>query len=89
MIIEMAKERYTVEFIDDARDITKEITQDRPAFITFDTETDGLHIKKSRAFLAAVCWDQKVFVFEPNYGNLSELSKWSKLVRRIFAHNAN
>ena len=88
MIIEMAKEDYDVIFVDDAIEITQELKKDMPKFITFDTETDGLHIKKSRPFLAAVCWNKKVFVFEPTYGNLMELPKWSGLVKRVFAHNA-
>jgi len=63
MIIEMASEKYTVEFLDDTKIITDLLKKDNPAYITFDTETDGLHIKKSRPFLAAVAWGTKVFVF--------------------------
>lgn len=88
MIIEMAKENYIVTFINDSRIITEEIIKDKPKYITFDTETDGLHIKKSRPFLAAVAWDGKVFVFEPTRDNLYQLHYWSRSVRRIFAHNA-
>lgn len=89
MIIEMANEEYTVEFLDDAKIITDILKKDNPAYITFDTETDGLHIKKARPFLAAVAWDGKVFVFEATRNNLYHLSNWSKSVRRVFAHNAN
>ena len=88
MIIEMASEKYVVQFLEDARIITDLIKKENPAYITFDTETDGLHIKKARPFLAAVAWDGKVFVFEASRNNLAHLSNWSKLVRRIFAHNA-
>lgn len=88
MIIEIVKQQFTVEFVDDTTDITSQLLCDRPSFITFDTETDGLHIKKARPFLAAVCWDQKVFVFEPTHRNLYELKHWSGIVKRIFAHNA-
>lgn len=88
MIITMANEDYTVKFLDDARVITEEILKDKPKYITFDTETDGLHIKKSRPFLCAVAWDGKVFVFEPTFQNLYELKHWSVMVKRIFAHNA-
>jgi DNA polymerase-1 len=62
-----------------------ELEKDRPQYITFDTETDGLHIKKSRPFLCAVAWDRKVFIFPPNV--LSDLVEWSKLVGRVYAHN--
>jgi len=88
MIIEMAKQEFDVQFVDDTTKVTLEIHNDKPAFITFDTETDGLHIKKARPFLAAVCWNNKVRVFEPSYGNLSELKRWSEIVKRIVAHNA-
>ncbi len=88
MIIEMASEKYTVEFLDDTKIITDLLKKDNPAYITFDTETDGLHIKKSRPFLAAVAWGTKVFVFNATKDNLYQLSNWSKLVRRVFAHNA-
>lgn len=88
MIIEIANQSFTVEFVDDTTDITSQLLCDRPSFITFDTETDGLHIKKARPFLAAVAWDQKVFVFEPTHRNLYELKHWSGIVKRIFAHNA-
>lgn len=88
MIIEMANEKYTVTFISDSRIITEEIVKYKPKFITFDTETDGLHIKKARPFLCAVAWDGKVFVFEPTQQNLYELKHWSAMVKRIFAHNS-
>jgi DNA polymerase-1 len=88
MNITIAHEKYTVEFVEDAKVITEQLQKDKPKFITFDTETDGLHIKKSKPFLAAVAWDGKVFVFEPTRDNLYQMSNWSKMVKRIFAHNA-
>lgn len=56
-------------------------------FITFDTETTGLHIKKDRPFLAAVCSGHDVYVFPPNVENLQVLVKWSKKVKRVYGHN--
>ena len=88
MNIEMANEQYLVRYVTDARIITEEIVKDKPKYITFDTETDGLHIKKARPFLAAIAWDGKVFVFTPTKDNLYQMSYWSKSVRRVFAHNA-
>ena len=88
MKIEIAKQQFEVEFVDDTTKVTLEIHNDKPAFITFDTETDGLHIKKARPFLAAVCWNNKVRVFEATLMNLKALSSWSVMVKRIFAHNA-
>ena len=89
MIIEIAKQQFDVEFVGDTTKITLEMHRDKPVFITFDTETDGLHIKKARPFLAAVCWNNKVRVFEATLMNLKALSSWSVMVKRIFAHNAN
>jgi len=88
MNIYIAGRQYAVEFVDDTKDITDELLCDQPSYITFDTETDGLHIKKARPFLAAVCWNDKVRVFEPTHNNLYELKHWSGIVKRIIAHNA-
>ena len=88
MKIEIAKQQFDVEFVDNTTKVTLEIHNDKPAFITFDTETDGLHIKKARPFLAAVCWNNKVRVFEATLMNLKALTSWSAIVKRVFAHNA-
>lgn len=88
MIIEIAKQAYDVQFVDNTKVITEHLKKDKPAFITFDTETDGLHIKKAHPFLAAVCWGHKVFVFDATYQNLYELKHWSEMVKRIFMHNS-
>jgi DNA polymerase-1 len=81
----IAGEEYDVVYTMTGKVVTIELERDKPDYITFDTETDGLHIKKSRPFLCAVAWDKKVFVFPPTI--LSELVNWSKLVNRVYAHN--
>jgi DNA polymerase-1 len=81
----IANEDYEVLYTPTARIITETLWRDKPDYITFDTETDGLHIKKSKPFLCAVAWDGKVFVFPPTI--LSELVNWSKGVQFVYAHN--
>jgi DNA polymerase-1 len=83
--ITIANETYEVIYTEDFNYIKTGIEWDKPKYITFDTETDGLHIKKCRPFLCAVAWDSKVFVFPPTM--LSELVNWSKKVSRVYAHN--
>ncbi|CAB4142447.1 pola, DNA polymerase I [uncultured Caudovirales phage] len=85
MEITIANETYSVIYTLTPKIITEALERDKPQYITFDTETDGLHIKKARPFLAAVAWDRKVFVFPPTF--LSELVTWSKKVVRVYAHN--
>ena len=85
MQITIANETYEVMYTMSRKPIEEALERDKPQYITFDTETDGLHIKKSRPFLCAVAWDGKVFVFPPTI--LSALVDWSKKVSRVYAHN--
>ena len=85
MNITIAGESYDVVYTPTDKLVIEALERDKPDYITFDTETDGLHIKKSKPFLCAVAWDSKVFVFPPTM--LSELVKWSKKVGRVYAHN--
>lgn len=87
MIIEMAKQEFTVEYVEDLRGVIPTLTEDAPRFFTYDTETTGLHIIKDRPFLGAVCWDNKVFVFETNKRNLLFLKPMSEKVKRVYGHN--
>jgi DNA polymerase-1 len=85
MRLTIADEEYEVLYTPTPKVITEALEHDKPHYITFDTETDGLHIKKARPFLCAVAWDSKVFVFPPNV--LHSLVNWSKKVKRVYAHN--
>jgi DNA polymerase-1 len=85
--ITIANEMYEVMYTMSRKPIEEALERDKPQYITFDTETDGLHIKKARPFLAAVAWDGKVFVFPTNKTILSELVNWSQQVKRVYAHN--
>lgn len=80
MIIQIADKKYHVEYVEDAKRIAKMIRIDEPKWITFDTETTGLHLKKDVPFLGAVCWtvpfneqllDGVVYVFPTTPQNLA------------------
>jgi DNA polymerase-1 len=83
----IANKQYKVEYVITPSIITESIINDKPKFITYDTETTGLHLKKDIPFLAAVCFNQKVYVFPANSEMLSELPTWSSLVETVYAHN--
>lgn len=89
MILTVAGEDYEVIYTEDPIQIGMALTTDAPKWITFDTETTGLHIKKDRPFLAAIAWNGKVFVFPINTGILYFLPRWSSVVERIYAHNTS
>jgi len=83
--ITIANETHWIEYTENAEVITNKLFLHKPDYITFDTETDGLHIKKARPFLCAIAWECQVFVFPPTI--LSELVNWSQMVNRVYAHN--
>lgn len=85
MIIDGKK--YNVKYVDSPSIITNFLMMNMVDFITYDTETTGLHIKKDRPFLAAICASNYVFVFDATKEMLSNLPKWSKMVGRVYAHN--
>jgi DNA polymerase-1 len=87
MNIEIAGESYKVVYTENPKDITQAIEKESPKFITYDTETTGLHLKKDRPFLAAVCFSFEVYVFPATHKMMSGLVKWSKMVKRVYAHN--
>lgn len=95
MIITIADKKYQVEYVEDATKIANRLNYDAPKWITFDTETTGLHLKKDRPFLGAVCWsvtfsevDGIVYVFPTTEKNLSyNFSYWASLTDTVYAHN--
>lgn len=87
MLLTIAGQQYSVEYVEDPSRITEALTRVNPKFFTFDTETTGLHIKKDRPFLAAICFDYQVFVFPATAEMLRWLPSWSKLVERVWGHN--
>lgn len=89
MQITMAGEKYEVKYTEDPNEISSAISVDMPKYTTYDTETTGLHIKKDHPFLAAVAWDGKVYVFPPTKEMFRGLYQWSKMVKRVYAHNTS
>jgi DNA polymerase-1 len=83
----MAKKDFKVEFVEDLKTIIPVLRADAPPWMTYDTESTGLHIKRDRPFLAAVRWHQKVFVFDATPENLHYLPQLASLVKRIYGHN--
>lgn len=85
--IRIAKEDFTVQYLEDVECIHDNLVNARPAFFTYDTETTGLHIKKDKPFLAAICFQNMVYVFPSTQKNLDHLVGWSRLVQNVYAHN--
>lgn len=83
----IAGKDYTVEYVTTPSVVKEAIVADKPKFITYDTETTGIHIKKDRPFLGAICYHQKVFVFPASKEMLLGLVEWATLVERVYAHN--
>lgn len=78
---------YEVEYTEKPIDISNHLNSITIPFFTYDTESTGLHIKKDRPFLGAVCMGNKVFVFPTTKNMLTCLPLWASKVRRVFAHN--
>lgn len=85
---------YDVHWVDDLYRL-KEMLESRPPearpqWITFDTETTGLHVKKDKAFLGAIAWhtnsERVAYVF-PNGPHWDYMYEISKLTKFVFAHN--
>lgn len=94
MILSFGGWSYRVTYTDDPALITRKLKEAKPLWITYDTETTGLHLKKDVPFLGAVCWTTstdrqqgEVFVFPTNTFVLRELPKWASSVERVYAHN--
>jgi DNA polymerase-1 len=83
----IAKEEYEVRYVTNAWEITNALVSSKPSFFTYDLETTGLHIKKDRPFLGAICFNHQVFVFPTEKGILQHLPNWAKSVKRIVNHN--
>jgi DNA polymerase-1 len=87
MRLTLGKEEYEVTYTENPDEITSALAKARAPFFTYDLETTGLHIKKDKPFLGAVCFNQEVWVFPSNQAFLSKLPIWSKLVRKIVNYN--
>lgn len=87
MILTIGGKDFRVEYTEDPAFIWQELRESGAKFFTFDTETTGLHIKKDRPFLGAVCFNDQVFVFPSTPQFLNMLPIWAKLVEWVWGHN--
>lgn len=89
MIINVGKEDFTVKYTESPMELNRAIEDAVPQFLTYDVESTGLHIKKDRPTIGAVCIPSTntVYIFPTTKAILSQLPKWSKMVKRIYAHN--
>lgn len=85
--MKIAGKEYQVDYITTPDDITKILETKKPRFFTYDTETTGIHLKKDKPFLGAICFNDQVIVFPANKEILLSLINWSELVERVYAHN--
>lgn len=96
MIIEMRGKKYQVYYIEDTKEVERQIVLDQPEWIVYDTETNGLHLKKSLPFLGIIAWSIKnpeiagvSYIFPASFDNLQHLPKWAAATKRIYAHNTS
>lgn len=89
MNIVIANQPYEITYTEDPTEISKALANAGASvkWITYDTETTGLHVKKDRPFLGAICWDGVVYVFPTTAQILMHLEDWTSMVEYIFAHN--
>ena len=87
IVMVVGGESYTVYYTENPQEIVDQCRRDNPAYVTYDTETSGLHLKKDKAFVAAICWDGVSYVFPTTAEMLIVLEAISHFVERIYAHN--
>ncbi len=88
MNIEMAGKLFTVKNIQSGEELLQIIQREKPNYFTYDTETTGLHVKADRPFKAAICFHDKVYIFDTDYEILKYFPKWAESVRFVVMHNA-
>ena len=89
--ITIARKVYSVIYVEDLKDSIIMFHAHTPKWISYDTETTGLHLKKDVPFVGAVCWStdkvKLVYVFPTTKSNLEMLKFYADCVRRIYCHN--
>jgi len=92
--ITMGEKTYNVYWADSMWDILEKLKayppKYTPKWITFDTETTGLHIKKDKAFLGSMAWhtptEHVAFVFDAGE-HWTALRELAGNVKWVYAHN--
>jgi DNA polymerase-1 len=93
MIITIANEDFDVAYTESGSEIDKVLLADKPKFFTYDTETDsnlsvGIHLKRDKPVLGAICYNNKVWVFPTVPNVLKWMPIWrNKVPGRIYGHN--
>ena len=87
MQITMGGKTYDIRYVEDANIIAPAIAAAKPEWITYDTESTGLHLKKDKPFWAAIAWTGMVYVFPATRHNLKLLQVWALYTKRLYAHN--
>lgn len=84
-------ETYSVKYVEDLAPVWAELRAEKtkPKWCVYDVETDGLHIKKARPFLAALLYNDKVFVFPTNKATSNQLLYIVNYVGMLYNHNIN
>jgi len=86
--LKVADQQFIVRHLDKPNDtFWREFQDAKPDFVAYDTEGDGLHLKKAKSFAFAVGWHRTIYVFPTTPDTIKVLSDISKDVRRIYAHN--
>jgi DNA polymerase-1 len=86
-------EKYHVETESDLQNMITLFKQDRPQIVGGDTETDGLHIMRNKAFLMVFGWVAKgltggrVFTFHPTPRNMAITYDLAKRAKYFFFWN--
>lgn len=87
MNIEIAGNLYNIQFIQDGKKLCQILKNKKPKMFTYDTETTGLHVKKDKPFVGAICFDQEVYIFPTTHDILHMFPSWCREVQYVVGHN--
>jgi DNA polymerase-1 len=87
MIISVANKDYSIEHIHSGEELFQILAHNKPKFITYDTETTGLHVKADKPFKGAICFKNKVYLFDTTYDILKWMPKWFEQTQYAIGHN--
>ena len=87
MIITVAGQDFTIKHIQSGEELFQILCQKRPKFVTYDTETTGLHVKADKPFKGAICFKNEVYLFDTTYDILQWLPRWFEIPKYAIGHN--
>lgn len=69
--------------------ILNKIKEEKPEWVCFDTETDGLNIITSKPFLVSICFNKNVYTLAYSLNRMEKFTReMGELGIPLFAHNA-